>query len=143
MKLNTHQFVKNILSILIMAGMLHGGCALAVDEMMTRALKLHEKHHYVEAVNLLQPEWLRMDSSRQATSGLALGMIHLSSAKLYRELHQTALLIEQDYLRKLLKQKTSANSQYVNYYLGQTLLAAGKPTEAVTYLERVKDKAGS
>ena len=143
MKLNAHQFVKNILSILIMAGMLHGGCALAVDEMMTRALKLHEKHHYVEAVNLLQPEWLRMDSSRQATSGLALGMIHLSSAKLYRELHQTALLIEQDYLRKLHKQKTSANSQYVNYYLGQTLLAAGKPTEAVTYLDRVKDKAGS
>jgi len=119
------------------------GQAIAADDVTARALKLHEKHRYGEAVRLLQPEWATMAGSRQAAASLALGMIHLSSAMLYRELHQTALVIELDYLSKLNRQKTGSASRYADFFLGQVLLQAGKPAESVVYLQRFADRAGA
>lgn len=119
------------------------GQAMAADDVTARALKLYEKHRYDEATHLLRPELATMDGGRQAAASLALGMIYLGSAKLYRELQQTALVIELDYLKQLSRQKTGAASRFVDFYLGQALLEAGKPAEATTYLRRFADKMGA
>lgn len=119
------------------------GTALAADDVTDRALKLYEKHHYEEAAQLLRPELAGMDASHQAAASLALGMIYLAGAKLYRDLHQTALVIELDYLLKLNKQKSGAASRYVEYYLGQALMEAGKPAEGANHLRRFAEQMGA
>ena len=133
-------------TMVLMAGMMlavlfMSGRALAADEVTTRALKLYEKHHYEDAFRLLRTEWAKMDGNRQSAASLALGMIHLGNARLYRELHQTGQAIELDYLMQLRRQKTEASSRYLNLYLGQTFLQAGKIADAVKYLRRFADKA--
>lgn len=119
------------------------GMGMEGGDVTARALTLYEKHHYEEAARLLRPALATMDSSRQAAASLALGMIYLSSARLYRELQQTALVIELDYLTRLSRQKTGTASRFVDFYLGQALLEAGKPAEAVTYLRRFAGKMGA
>lgn len=119
------------------------GWVMAADDVTARALKLYERHHYEEAIRLLSPELAGMDSSKLAGAHLALGMIHLSNAKLYRELYQTALVIELDYLGQLGKQKTGASSRMVDLYLGLALIEAGKQAEAIQYLRRFVDQAGA
>ena len=116
---------------------------MAADDVTANALKLYEKHRYEEAAHLLRPELAAMDISRQAAASLALGMIYLGSAKLYRELHQSALVIELDYLTQLSKQKSGSASSLVDLYLGQALVEAGKPAEGATYLRRFADHAGA
>ena len=101
-----------------------------------QALKLYEKHLYEEAVRLLQPSLVQMEAGKQASAKLALGMIYLGSGTLYRELQNTALVIELDYLTKLSKQRSGARSQHVNYYLGMALLEAGRPIDAGKYLRK-------
>jgi len=117
--------------------------AMAADDVTARALKLYEKHRYEDAAHLLHPELTAMDANQQAAASLALGMIYLGSAMLYRDLHQTALVIELDYLTQLSRQKAGTASHLVDFYLGQVLLEAGKTTEAITYLRRFADKPGS
>lgn len=110
--------------------------AIAADDVTGRAMKLYEKHHYEEAARLLRPQLTAMDSAHRAAASLALGMSYLGSAMLYRDLHQTALIIELDYLRQLRKQKTGTPSRYVDLYLGQILLEAGKPADAAVYFKK-------
>lgn len=137
-------FLRRILfGDLFLLLLIAAGPAMAADEVTDRALKLYEKHHYEEAAHLLRPELAAMDTSRQAAASLALGMIYLGSARLYRELQQTALVIELDYLRQLSKQKSGSASRYVDFYLGQALVEAGKPAEGVTCLRRFADQAGT
>jgi hypothetical protein len=126
------------LLLLVMAG-----TVMAADDVTERALKLYEKHHYEEASHLLGPALATMDISRQAAASLALGMIYLASAKLYRELHQTAIVIELDYLTQLSKQKSGSASSFVNFYLGQALVEAGRPAEGAAYLQRFVDQLGA
>lgn len=123
--------------------LLTAGSAIAADDATARALKLYEKHRYEEAARLLRPELASMDSSRQAAASLALGMIYLSSAALHRDLHKTAVVIELDYLSKLSKQMTGAASRFVDFYLGEALLEAGKTAEAGTYLRRFAQQMGA
>ena len=137
-------FPCDLLSLLVlMAGVFMTGQAMAADDVTARALKLYETHRYEEATRLLRSELATMDSSRQAAASLALGMIYLSSAKLYRELQKTALVIELDYLTRLSKQKTGTASRFVDFYVGQALLEAGKPAEGATYLRQFADKMGA
>ncbi|HUX91418.1 MAG TPA: hypothetical protein VMV48_12100 [Gallionellaceae bacterium] len=117
--------------------------AIAADDATARALRLYEKHRYEEAARVLRPELASMDSSHQAAASLALGMIYLNSAALYRDLHQTALLVELDYLGKLSKQMTGAASRFVDFYLGEALLEAGKTAEAGIYLRRFAEQMGA
>lgn len=133
-----------LLSILLLvAGLLLSGMTLAADDVTARALKLYEQHHYEDAAHLLQPELAKMDGSRLAESNLALGMIHLKNAKLYRALQQSAVVIELDYLTQLSQQKTGNASRYVDYYLGQALLEAGKQDKGLYYLRRFASKVGA
>jgi tetratricopeptide (TPR) repeat protein len=125
------------------AGFSIAGSAMAAEDVTARSLKLYEKHRYEDAARLLHPELAAMDGGRQASASLALGMIYLNSAVLHRELQQTALTIELDYLTQLSKQKSATPSRLVNYYLGQVLLETGKPAEAATYLRRFADQGGA
>ena len=130
------------LQLPLMAGLFFSGCVWAADDVTAKALKLYEKHHYEEAVHLLRPALTGMDGSRQAAANLALGMIYLSNAKLYRELQQTAQLIELDYLMQLSKQKSVAASRFVDFFLGQALVEAGKTGEGITCLQQFIDRPG-
>lgn len=121
---------------LLAAAILCGRHAMAADDVTARAMKLYEKHYYEDAARLLRPELAGMDSSRQASASLVLGMVYLGSARLYRELYRTATGIEVDYLTLLSRQKTGVSSRYVNLYLGQALVEAGKPVEGATRLKR-------
>lgn len=127
----------------LLSGILMTAPVWAAEDFTARAIKLYEQHHYEEAARLLRPALAGMDSSKQAAASLALGMIFLRSAALYRELHRTALVIELDYLTQLKKQKTGSASRAVDFYLGQALLEAGKPGEAATYLRRFADRVGA
>jgi tetratricopeptide (TPR) repeat protein len=137
--LNRLQFCALLLFPILTAA----GPAMAADDVTARALKLYEKHHYAEAARLLRPELATMDSARQHAASLALGMIYLSSAKLYSELQQTALVIELDYLTQLSKQKTGTASRFVDFYLGEALLEAGKSAEAAICLRRFANTQGA
>ena len=128
---------------MLMAGMCIIEVVAAADDVTSRALKLYEKHHYEAATSLLRPEIATMNQGLQAAASLALGMSYLGSAMLYRELHKTAQQIELDYLTQLSKQKAGANSNYVNFYLGQAYLEAGKPEQAVTYFSKFYEQAGA
>ena len=112
------------------------GFSVAAEDVTSRALKLYEKHHYEEATRLLRHGIAGMNTDVQAAASLVLGMSYLGSATLYRELHKTAQQIELDYLSKLNKQKAGAGSSYVNFYLGQAFLEAGKPEQAATSLRK-------
>lgn len=131
------------MAVLFPVGQAIAGQGMEGGDVTARALKLYEQHHYEEAARLLRPELATMEGSRQAAASLALGMIYLNSAKLYRELQQTALVIEIDYLKQLSTQKTGASSRFVDFYLGQALLEAGKPVEAIAYLRRFDDRMGA
>ncbi len=120
----------------LLAGWAVSGIVVAADDITSRALKLYEKHHYDEAIRLLRPEVGSNNAGPQAAASLALGMSYLGSAMLYRELHKTAQQIELDYLSQLSKQKAGTSSSYVNFYLGQAFLEAGKPEQAATHLRK-------
>lgn len=111
-------------------------CAAAADEMTARAMKLYEKNHYEEAGQLLRPQLARLDSASQPAAYLTLGMIYLRSAELYQELQRTALVIEQDYLKKLGAQTGAGRSRYAAFYRGLALLEAGSFAEGAKYLQR-------
>jgi len=117
--------------------------AMAADDVTSRAMKLYEKHHYEDAARLLRPELEKMAVSHKPAASLALGMIYLGSAAVYRDLHQTALLIELDYLMQLSRQKTGSASRAVDFYLGQALLETGRINEGVSYLQRFADRSAA
>jgi tetratricopeptide (TPR) repeat protein len=129
------------LAVAFISGVLCGGRAMAADDVTARAMKLYEKHYYEEAAHLLRAEMSGMDSARQASASLVLGMAYLGSAKLCRELQQTATVIELDYLTMLSRQKNGAASRYVDLYMGQALVEAGKAAEGATYLKRFSGRA--
>ena len=139
-------FKKILVGEMLLLLLLIAAPVMAADDVTTRALKLYEKHRYEDAARLLRPELAAMDAAkladaRLASASLALGMIYLASAKLYSELHQTALLIQLDYFALLSKQKTGTASRMVDLYLGQVLLDSGKPAEAAIYLQRAAEQA--
>lgn len=127
-------FRKLLLGELLL--LLTAGYVVAAEDLTVRAMKLYEKHHYEEAAKLLRPQLTAMEPGQKAAASLALGVNYLGSAMLYRDLHQTALKIELDYLRQLSRQRSGTPSHYVDFYLGQLLLEAGKPADAVTYLKK-------
>ncbi|HEY9032563.1 MAG TPA: hypothetical protein VIN71_01375, partial [Pseudomonadales bacterium] len=108
----------------------------AADDATARAMKLHEKHYYDAAAQQLRAAMPAMDAAQLVQARLALGMMHLGSAMLYRELNRTALVIEADYLSQLGKQKTARPSQYVELYLGQVLQESGRIAEGVVHLRK-------
>jgi len=60
--------------------------ASASDDGVTRAMKLYEKRHYVEAANVLREESGSVEQGRKGPADLTLGMIYLKNAALHRDL---------------------------------------------------------
>lgn len=110
--------------------------AYSADEPVMRAMKLYEKRHYEEAAAALRPELPSMGQSRQGAAHLMLGMIYMKSAELYRELYQESLSASQDYYKKLSAARGQSRSRFVDLYMGEALIEAGKPGAAAVYLEK-------
>lgn len=117
--------------------------AAAAEDVTARAMKLYEKHSYEEAARTLRPRLAAMDASSQAAARLTLGMVYLRSAELYQELQRTALVIEQDYLKKLSAQRGESASRYADFYLGKVMLEEGQPAQGEKYLWRFKTQTAS
>ncbi len=110
--------------------------AYSADDAVGRAMKLYEKRHYSEAAALLLAELPSLDAGRQAAARLTLGMVHLRNAELHRALYLESLALNQDYLQKLAAVQGRSRSRFVDLYMGETLLEAGKPEPALNHLEK-------
>ncbi len=110
--------------------------AYSADDTVVKAMKLYEKRHYEEASTALRGELHSLQQAQQGPANLALGMIYLKQAELYRELNQESLSAAQDYLRKLAAAKGAGRSRFVDLYMAEALLEAGKPAAAVVNLEK-------
>jgi len=122
--------------VVVILGIAMTAPALAADDVVTKAMKLYEKRHYTEAALSLTNDLAGIDKGRQGLANLALGMIYLKNSMLHRELHQAALGVSQDYLRKLAAAQGQARSRFVFFYLGDLFLEAGKPSVSMPYLEK-------
>ena len=116
--------------------------ASAADDVVTRAMKLYEKRHYVEAASVLREETGSVEQGKKGAANLALGMIYLKNATLHRELYQAALGASQDYLKKLSAAQGRERSRFADLYFGQALAEAGKSHEAAFYLKRFSQGNG-
>ncbi|HEU0187913.1 MAG TPA: hypothetical protein VFR06_08475 [Gallionellaceae bacterium] len=125
--------LRHTLLALMLAG---SACASAAEDVAARALKLYEKHHYEEALRLLRPQLATLDAASQPAARLAFGMNCLRNAELYQALQNSAIDIEIDYLKQLAAQKSKPSSLYVDYFLGEALMAGGRYAEAVKPLQR-------
>lgn len=110
--------------------------AFAADDASAKAMKLYEKRHYAEAADLLRGALPSIEQGRQGTPRLTLGMIYLKNAELHRALYQESLAVQTDYLKKLAAGRGRSRSRFVDLYLGESLLEAGKAQAALTYFEK-------
>jgi tetratricopeptide (TPR) repeat protein len=110
--------------------------AYSANDAVTRAMKLYEKRHYSEAATALRTELPSIEPGRQRAALLTLGMIYLKNAELHRELYQESLAAHLDYLKKLAAARGKGRSRFVDLYMGEALLEAGKAEPALIYLEK-------
>jgi len=99
-------------------------------------MKLYKKHLYEDAGRLLYSYLPSLKPGEEGTVSLSLGMVFLSSARLYSELRDTSISVHLDYLTKLDAVSGKAKSRLVKLYLAQAYLEAGKPEKAATILQR-------
>ncbi len=104
-------------------------------------MKLYKKHLYEDAGKVLYSYLQSLKPGEEGTACLSLGMVYLSSARLYSELHSTSISVHLDYLKKIDAVSGKAKSRLVKLYLAQTYLEAEKPEKAAANLQRfIADK---
>jgi tetratricopeptide (TPR) repeat protein len=104
-------------------------------------MKLYKKHMYEDAGRLLYSYLPSIKPGEEGTVCLSLGMVYLSSARLFSELRQTSIFVHLDYLTKLDAVSGKAKSRLVKLYLAQAYLEAGKYEKAAVILQRfISDK---
>ena len=116
--------------------------AFCADDPVARGTKLFERRHYGEAANVLQPYLSSAGSGAPGQAALILGAAYLKNAALHRALYRTSIAVHLDYLKKLSGERGRGGSSLADLYLGETLLAAGRPGEAKTQLTKFRAKAG-
>ena len=121
---------------------LAAGAVSAADDVVARAMRLYEQHHYEEAAQTLQAGLPALSPAGRASAYLTLGMIYLDNAELHRELSETAITVQLDYLKKLAVVRGAEGSRFANLYLGKALLESGEAREAAKYLERFSAQPG-
>ena len=117
--------------------------ASAADDVVTRAMKLYEKRHYVEGASVLREDSASIEQGKQGAANLALGMIYFKNAMLHRELYHAAVEASQDYLKKLSAAQGKDRSRFADLYFGQALVESGKAGAAATYLEKFSANGGA
>ena len=117
--------------------------ASAADDVVTRAMKLYEKRHYVEGASVLREDSASIEQGKKGAANLALGMIYFKNAVLHRELYHAAVAASQDYLKKLSAAQGKDRSRFVDLYFGQALVESGKSGGAAIYLEKFSANGGA
>ncbi len=110
--------------------------AYSADDVVTRAMKLYEKRHYVEVMNVLRSDAASIEPAKQGSANLTLGMAYFKNAVLHRELYQASALATHNYLKKLSAAQGKDRSRFVDLYFGDALIETGKPGVAAIYLEK-------
>jgi tetratricopeptide (TPR) repeat protein len=126
-------------ALLCLAG---ASAAFCADDPVVRGTKLFEKRRYGEAAGVLRPYLSSAGSGVPGQPALILGAAYLKNAALHRALYRTSLAVHLDYLEKLSGERGRGGSSLADLYLGEALLAAGKPGEAKTRLTKFRAKAG-
>jgi tetratricopeptide (TPR) repeat protein len=116
--------------------------AFAVDDGVTRAMKLYEKRHYDEAARMLRTDSDSIEQGKKGAANLILGMIYFKNAVLHRELYQAAVVVSQDYLKKLSTAQGKDRSRFADLYFGEALVESGKSGTAVIYLKKFSSTEG-
>ncbi len=127
-----------LLSIVVIAS----AQAFAADDVVTRAMQLYEKRHYVEGASLLREDSTSIEPGRKGATNLVLGMIYLKNGVLHRELYHAGVAASQDYLKKLSAAKGKDRSRFVDLYFGQALVELGRSGDAAIYLKRFSQGNG-
>jgi predicted negative regulator of RcsB-dependent stress response len=124
-------------------GLIVAAQASGADDVLTRAVKLYEKRHYDEAAGLLRASTASIGPAKQGSADLALGMIYFKNAVLHRELYLASAWASQDYLKKLSLSEEQP-SRFVDLYMGDALIEAGKADVAAIYLRQfLANEAGA
>ena len=110
--------------------------AFGADDVVTGAMKLYERRHYGEAARMLRADVASVEQGKKGRANLALGMIYFKNAVLHRELYQAAIVVSQDYLKKLSAAKGEDRSRFTDLYFGEALVESGNSTAATIPLER-------
>jgi len=132
--------MKKIALLLVMVVFFTGSLSYA-DSPVETGMKLYKKHLYEDAGRLLYSYLPSLKPGEEGTIYLSLGMVYLSSARLYRELGGTSISVHLDYLKKLDAVSGKAKSRLVKLYLAQAYLEAGKPEKAAVILKKfIADK---
>lgn len=116
--------------------------ARGAEDPASLGAKLLEKRHYAAAIAVLRPV---AGSARPGAGGkplLTLGVAYVRNAELHRALHRTAVAVRLDYLKRLSAERGARHSAVAALSMGETLLAAGRPREAKSQLERYVANAG-
>ena len=121
-----------LLSIILIAAMQ----AFGADDVVTRTMKLYEKRHYDEAARMLRADVASIEQGKSGSANLVLGMIYFKNAVLHRELYQAAIVVSQDYLKKLSAVKGRDRSRFVDLYFGEALVESGNSAAATIHLEK-------
>jgi tetratricopeptide (TPR) repeat protein len=116
--------------------------AYCADDPVARGTTLFEKHRYGEATDVLRPHLSSTRAGVPGQAALILGAAYLKNAALHRALYRTSLAVHLDYLKKLSSERGRGGSSLADLYLGETLLAAGKPGDAMSRLTKFRAKAG-
>jgi len=98
-------------------------------------MRLYEQHHYGKRADAAGGP-AALNPAGRASAYLTLGMIYLGNAELHRELYETAVTVQLDYLKKLAAVRGAEGSRFANLYLGKALLESGEARDAAKYLER-------
>ncbi len=125
-------------ALLLAALLVLAGTARGADDAVTRGKRLFEKHRYGEAALALRSHLLkaRPGSPGNGEAALLLGAAYLKNAQLHRSLHRTAVAVQADYLGRLASERGRGKSALAEYFLGEALLAGGRPAEAKGHFER-------
>jgi len=116
--------------------------AFAADDVVTRAMRLYEKRHYDQAAKMLCANEAYVEQGKRESADLALGMIYFRNAVLHRELYQVAMVTSQDYLKRLSETRGEDRSRFVDLYLGEALVEAGRSDSAAVHLRRFSQAQG-
>ena len=140
--------MKKAVLLCVMIVFFAGSLSFA-DGPVENGMKLYKKHLYEDAGKLLYSYLPSLKPGKEGTACLSLGMVYLSSARLYSELRHTSISVHLDYLTKIDAVSGKAKSRLVKLYLAQAYLEAGKPEKAAAILQifvadkkiKPKDKA--
>lgn len=134
-----HRRFRVAAALLFLAG---ASAAFGADDPVARGTKLFEKRRYGEAAGVLRPYLSSAGPGAPGQAALVLGAAYLKNAALHRALYRTSLAVHLDYLKKLSGERGRGGSSLADLYLGEALLAAGKPGDAKTRLTKFRAKAG-